>query len=194
MKKACLFLIAFATPVLAQQLPQRVRREVADAPAQLTASCRIAPAAEPGQPLVIEGTILAEDGKTPVPGVVVYAYHTDNTGHYRNDGASEWSAENTPRLRGWAKTDAQGHFEWMTIKPAPYPNRDVPAHIHVSAWGTGYPVQWFQVEFAGDPLLPRQHFTDNTADFTYIVPLEQQQGTLHGRVELRLRRTSNFRD
>ena len=54
------------------------------------------------------------------------------------------------------------------------------------------PVQWFQVEFAGDPLLPKQHFTDNTAEFLYIVPLERQQGVWRGKLELRMRKTSNF--
>jgi len=175
-----------------QQGSPRVRKEVQDAPTQIASAGRIATANEPGEPLMIEGTVVDDDTKAPVAGVVVYAYHTDSTGHYRNDGASEWSAENTPRLRGWVKTDSHGQFEWQTIRPAPYPNRDVPAHIHVTAWGAGYPVQWFQVEFAGDPLLPKQHFTDNTAEFLYIVPLEQQQGTWRGKLELRMRHTSNF--
>jgi len=165
-------------------------KDVTDAPARLTSSSRIAPAGEPGTPLVVSGIVVGEDGKTPLAGVVVYAYHTDDSGHYRNDGTG--AGEGSPRLRGWAKTDSRGHFEFATIKPAPYPDRDVPAHIHVHAWGAGYPRQWFQVEFAGDPLLPQQHFTDNTADFLYIVPLAEHTGVLRGAVELRMRRRSNF--
>src|SRR5271167_1530253 len=140
------------------------QKDVTDAPAQLTSSARIAPEGEPGTALVISGRVVSEDGKTPLPGVIVYAYHTDTS----------------------------GHFEFATIKPAPYPNRDVPAHIHLHAWGAGYPRQWFQVEFAGDPLLPKQHFTDNTAEFLYIIPLAEHAGVWRGAVELRMQRRSNF--
>jgi protocatechuate 3,4-dioxygenase, beta subunit len=165
-------------------------KDVTDAPVRVPSSSRIAPEGEPGTPLTVLGTVVGEDGKTPLAGVVVYAYHTDDSGHYRNDATVD--GEGSPRLRGWAKTDSRGHFEFATIKPAPYPDRDVPAHIHVHAWGAGYPRQWFQVEFAGDPLLPKQHFTDNTADFLYIVPLAEHGGVWRGAVELRLRRRSNF--
>jgi protocatechuate 3,4-dioxygenase beta subunit len=174
-------------PANAQKQP----REVADTPSQLASSARIAPAGEPGTPFVIAGTVVAADGKTPVAGAVVYAYHTDAQGHYRH---GEEFGENQPQLRGWAKTDANGHFEFTTIKPAPYPNRNIPAHVHMQAWGAGYPRQWFEVEFEGDPLLPQQHFTDNTADYLYIVPIARDgQGALRCSVTIRLRPTSNFR-
>lgn len=170
------------------------RREMREAPAQIGSSGRIAPADEPGEPLVIEGTVVGEDGKTPVAGVTVYAYHTDATGHYVKQPPGPGDPNFTPRLRAWAKTDANGHFEWQTIRPAPYPSRNVPAHIHVTAWGAGLPVQWFEVQFAGDPLLGTQRFTDNTADFLYIVPLEKKDGVWRGKVELKMRKTSNFRN
>jgi protocatechuate 3,4-dioxygenase beta subunit len=172
-------------PLWAQQPP-----EVADAPANPPSSARVADPTEPGTPLIFSGTVVAPDGK-PVPGVIVYAYQTDTEGYYNHAGGP---GEAQPRLRGWAKTDASGRFEFITIKPAPYPNRNVPAHIHVIVWGAGYPRQWFQVEFQGDPLLPQQHFTDNTADYTYIVPLSSdRRGTLHCNATIHLSRTSNFR-
>jgi protocatechuate 3,4-dioxygenase beta subunit len=79
--------------------------DVTDAPARLTSSSRIAPDGEPGTPLVVSGIIVGEDGKTPLAGVVVYAYHTDDSGHYRNDGTG--AGEVSTRLRGWAKTDSR---------------------------------------------------------------------------------------
>lgn len=188
---AAMILLALSLAIAAAQgaIAQEAK-EIRDAPAQLTASARIAPEGEPGTPLVIWGTVVGEDGKTPLAGVTVYAYHTDNNGHYRTDGKE--FGEDAPRLRGWAKTDSRGHFEFTTIKPAPYPHREIPAHIHVVAWGAGYPRQWFQVEFSGDPFLPKQHFTDNTADFLYVIPLAEQAGTLRGAVELRMRSQTNF--
>lgn len=186
---ALLVLLGAMCVVTAQTAP----RDVIEAPSQLSAKARIAPATEPGTPLILSGTVLAPDGKTPLAGVVVYAYHADNNGYYRKAGEWGEAGENEPRLRGWVKTDANGHFEFTTIKPAPYPNRDAPAHIHVHAWGGGYPRQWFEVEFQGDPLLPKQHFTDNTAEFLYIIPLTSDSGgTLRGSVTIRMRQNSNF--
>ena len=184
-------LLGFAVAMLGHA--QKEPPEVAEAPAQLTFSGRIAAANEPGTPFVISGTVVAADGKAPVAGVVVYAYHTDNQGLYNKTAAPGEAGEGHPRLRGWVKTDQQVHFEFTTIKPAPYPHRNVPAHIHVQAWGGGYPRQWFDVEFKGDPLLPKQHFTDNTADFLYIIPLQSDRnGVLRGSVTLQMRKQSNF--
>ena len=187
------FVITMVIAIAAGQ-DARIRREMREAPAQIASSAQIAPADEPGEPMVIEGKVVGEDGKTPVAGVTVYAYHTDATGHYVKEPPGPGDPNFTPRLRAWVKTDGNGHFEWQTIRPAPYPSRNVPAHIHVTAWGAEYPVQWFEVQFAGDPLLEKQHFTDNTAEFLSVIPLEKQNGVWRGKVELRMRRESNFRN
>lgn len=44
-------------------------------------SARIAPVEEPGEPMRIEGTVRNGEGRA-VPGVIVYAYHTDAMGLY----------------------------------------------------------------------------------------------------------------
>jgi protocatechuate 3,4-dioxygenase, beta subunit len=91
---------------------------------------RIAGPNEPGEPLVLSGRIYKTDGKTPAPGVVLYAYHTDNSGLYRAaKGATGWGTRHG-RLRGWLKTDSTGRYEITTIRPKPYPNATVAAHVH----------------------------------------------------------------
>lgn len=35
-------------------------------------------------------------------------------------------------IRGWVKTDNLGNFTIYTIRPAPYPDGTMPAHIHIS--------------------------------------------------------------
>ena len=80
---------------------------------------------EPGQRILITGHVFGADGK-PRSGIQLYAYHTDAKGLYRPDGSS-----GEPRLRGTLLTAADGSYEIDTIKPAPYPHRDIPAHIHV---------------------------------------------------------------
>jgi len=86
---------------------------------------KIATDQEPGQRLIITGHVFGADGKPAR--VTLYAYHTDARGFYRPDG----SFKGEPRLRGTLVTAADGSYEIDTIKPAPYPNRNIPAHIHV---------------------------------------------------------------
>ena len=86
---------------------------------------KIAADDEPGQRLVITGHVFGADGKPRR--VQLYAYHTDAKGLYRPDG----SFKGEPRLRGTLLTAPDGSYEIDTIKPAPYPNRNIPAHIHV---------------------------------------------------------------
>jgi protocatechuate 3,4-dioxygenase beta subunit len=99
-------------------------------PSPLAATARIAPEGEPGTPLVVHGHVLAEDGRTPIAGAVVFAYHTDREGLYDRPGAPAHSW----RLRGWALTDAKGAFEFRTIRPGAYPSRSIPAHIHLTVF------------------------------------------------------------
>ena len=104
---------------------------------------KIAADNEPGQRLVITGHVLGADGKPRR--VELYAYHTDAKGLYRPDG----SFKGEPRLRGTLVTAADGSYEIDTIKPAPYPNRDIPAHIHVHLRGPGFD-QEEEIRFEGN--------------------------------------------
>ncbi len=125
--------------------------EMREMPQELSSHARIAPVGEPGQRLVIEGTLVAADGVTPASGVVVYGYHTDVGGTY-----GPHARERRPRLRGWARTDAQGRFEFETIRPAPYPGREIAAHVHFSLCGAGVPWQFSEdLLFDDDPRLTK---------------------------------------
>ena len=76
----------------------------------------------------IEGTVKDRSGK-PAPGVIVYAYHTDARGIYPREEHS--SGGRHGRLRGWAKTDGKGDYRFDTIRPAGYPDTDIPSHVHM---------------------------------------------------------------
>jgi len=82
-----------------------------------------------GEPLEIEGIIFQEDGTTPARDVILYVYHTNAQGFYA-PAAAQTVARRHGQLRGWMKTDAAGRYKFLTIRPAPYPRRDIPAHIH----------------------------------------------------------------
>src|SRR5687768_2924201 len=75
-------------------------------PAQISSTSRIAPETEPGIALVIHGRAFAADGRTPLADAIVFAYHTDRNGVYDRRGAPAHSW----RLKGWAKTGADGRF------------------------------------------------------------------------------------
>jgi protocatechuate 3,4-dioxygenase beta subunit len=89
-----------------------------------------------------------------------------------------------PRIHGWMKPDANGHYEFITIKPAPYPRLDTPAHIHVILFGSGVPEYWVDdYWFEGDPLItPRQLATlTGRGGFKNIVQLNRDgDGVLRG--------------
>lgn len=115
-----------------------------NAPAKVT----IAGKEESGERLVVSGVVFGADGKTPLANASLYVYHTDATGRY-TPGATD--DNRNPRLRGYLRTDAQGRYEYSTIKPAPYPGDGPPAHIHYHVNAPGYLERVFEIVFEGDP-------------------------------------------
>ena len=87
---------------------------------------------EQGPKLVVSGTVYKSDGKTPAPGVVLYVYHTDQSGQYRKTGNEKGWATRHGSIRGWVKTNEQGAYRFYTIRPAAYSKTGPPAHIHVT--------------------------------------------------------------
>ncbi len=145
----------------------------------------IAPLSEPGERLVISGTVYEPDGVTPAPDITLFAYHTDARGHYNSpDDALN------PRLYGWVRTDADGRYEFRTIRPAPYPQVTTPAHIHVHVFGPVRP-EWFIPEFwfEGDPLIPAKDrdLPARLGLFSPVVRLTQDgEGGWRGQRDIRL--------
>ena len=144
MKRALLLLVPVLLAIVAFAA-SRSSTPVAAA----TATASLAPAGEPGTPLVVSGRVWDESGTRGVAGVKLVAYHTDNAGDYDRP-----NPDVPARLRGTVVTDAEGRFEWRTIRPMPYPGGGNPAHIHIEAAGGGYPKQWVdELWFSDDPYL-----------------------------------------
>jgi len=87
-------------------------------------------AGETADELIITGTIFMADGKTPYQNVILYAYHTDSKGYYSKSGNETGVQKWHGNLHGWCITDSAGRYTIKTIRPAPYPNNSIPAHIH----------------------------------------------------------------
>lgn len=128
-----------------------------DMPANLSWETRIGPINEPGETLVIRGTIYKPDGKTPAPDVVLYVYHTDNQGIYA-PSPGQTAGKRHGHLRGWMKTDALGQYQFTTIRPAAYPSRKAPQHIHAIVKEKGLSLYWIdEYLFDDDVLLAKEN-------------------------------------
>jgi len=113
----------------------------------------------PGQKLLITGTIYSLDGTTPAQNVIVYYWQTDNSGYYPNRNNLDARAKRHGYVRGWVKSDSEGKYEIYTIRPAAYPNRDIPAHIHLSIKEPDIQDEYYVdgLEFDDDILLTSEH-------------------------------------
>lgn len=125
-------------------------------PTKLSWKAKLAPDDEPGERMIISGTIYKKDGKTPAPDVILYVYQTDNTGRY-TPAPKQVHAKRHGHLRGWVRTDAQGRYEFHTIRPASYPNSRNPQHIHPIIKEPGLSLYWIdEFLFDDDPVLTEQ--------------------------------------
>jgi protocatechuate 3,4-dioxygenase beta subunit len=157
-------------------------------PARVTSVERIAPTTEPGTPFVVHATLLDPAGK-PAVGIPVFAYQTDRTGVYAAPGAADpW------RLKGWAVTDAQGRFEFQTIRPGPYPGGAVPAHIHLIFTTACCGRQASELVFDDDPLITKE-FRDReraTNIFVFARPTAIGGGSQEVAYTIKLRPRGDF--
>ena len=145
---------------------------------------------EPGEPMVIEGVIYHLDGETPAPGVVLYVYQTDATGHYA-PAPHQTLGRRHGRLRGWVKTDADGRYKLRTIRPASYPDAENPAHIHPIVKEPGKNEYYLdEYIFDDDPLLTesKRSALEGRGGSGIVELTKDADGVWHGRRDVILGR------
>jgi protocatechuate 3,4-dioxygenase beta subunit len=149
-------------------------------PETFASRARIAPVGEPGEPLVLSGRVLGPNGK-PSPQIIVYAYHTNAQGIYPPPNPPRSTASNHHgQLRGWAQTDADGRYEFDTIRPAGYPGGE-PQHIHMHVIEPGcgtYVID--EVLFSDDPRLTpqlRERMSPGRGGKAIVTPQRDANGT-----------------
>jgi protocatechuate 3,4-dioxygenase, beta subunit len=126
-------------------------------PATLTSRTSLIAAGEPGEKMLVQGIVRDAAGKA-VPGIIVYAYQTNAAGVYPlNDLGGGAAARRHGILRGWAITGNDGGYRFDTVRPASYPNTDIPQHIHMHIVEPGRCTYYIDdVLFEDDPKLTPQ--------------------------------------
>lgn len=145
---------------------------------------------EPGEPLIISGTIYAPDGRTPLEGINLFVYQTDATGRYSTTGGDN---RNT-RIHGLMRSGADGRYEFRTIRPGSYPGSRNPAHIHAYVSGVDYPEYWIdEFWFEGDPFVTEEmkHKFGGKGNFSSVLTLKRgSDGVWRGVRDIKVERCS----
>lgn len=157
-------------------------------PRKISSRVWLVPKDEPGEPIILSGTIYKQDGVTPDSGVTLFLYQTDAGGYYHRPKEDVFH----PRIVGWLRTGRDGRYEIHTIKPAPeILAANEPAHIHVHIWGERMPEHflhefWFRGD--GNITTKDKKALGELARFSPIVTLTKgQDGISRGVRDIRVR-------
>ncbi|SHF92656.1 Protocatechuate 3,4-dioxygenase beta subunit [Kaistia soli DSM 19436] len=120
-----------------------------------------------GDPLAVEGRVLAVDG-SPVAGALVEVWQANAEGLYENQEPDRQPEFN---LRGRFRTDPQGRFHFLTVKPRGYAlpsdgpvgqlmtalglGLERPAHIHFRVSSDGFETLTTHIFDGSDPAIDR---------------------------------------
>jgi protocatechuate 3,4-dioxygenase beta subunit len=112
-----------------------------------------------GQRIIVAGRLLDEDGR-PIPEALLELWQANAAGRYRHSQDNH-PAPLDPNFTGAGRTitDAEGRYEFTTIRPGAYPWRNHenawrPAHIHFSVFGRSFRSRLVtQMYFPGDPMM-----------------------------------------
>jgi catechol 1,2-dioxygenase len=123
---------------------------------------------EPGEKLMLTGTVYSQDCSTPLPRTLIEIWQADNSGVYDKKKPGDFSEPPMPfHLRGMLLTDDKGRYEIETIVPGSYPiPPGVPGlekyagltrarHIHIKVLPGLHVPLTTQLYFKGDPHLAK---------------------------------------
>ncbi len=111
-----------------------------------------------GERIIVAGQVVDENDR-PIPNTLIEIWQANSAGRYVHD-VDQHDAPLDPNFLGAGRcvTDADGRYEFRTIKPGAYPWRNHdnawrPNHIHLSLFGPTLATRLVtQMYFPGDPL------------------------------------------
>jgi catechol 1,2-dioxygenase len=148
---------------------------------------RLVGADEPGERLVLSGTVLSSDCRTPVPGALIELWQANHAGVYDTNKPGNFTEVTSFHLRGMLYTNERGQYEIHTIMPGRYPvppnlpglekyaGLTRPAHIHFRVIDSLHVPVTTQLYFKGDPFIANDPFASHKPSLAIDL---RQEGTL----------------
>jgi len=159
---------------------------------------RLAGSDEPGDRLVVSGTVYSSDCRTPLPGALIEVWQANSAGLYDTTEPGNFTQPTTFHLRGLLRTGDRGRYEIETVVPGRYkippglPGLERfagltrPAHIHMRVVeGLHIPLTT-QLYFKGDPHIVRDPWASRKPSLA--IELKQNGKGLRGVFDIVLSR------
>ncbi|MEO6566344.1 MAG: twin-arginine translocation pathway signal protein [Casimicrobiaceae bacterium] len=146
-----------------------------------------------GERLLLTGTVLRPDCKTPVAGASVDFWHCDHKGAYDIKTPDEKITPENFRFRAMAQTDKEGRFFFETIVPGrygippglegfeAYAGQTRPAHFHLTVTHPIYLPLTSQIYMQGDPFIAKDPWANQSK---LVMALKKGGAGATGRVEI----------
>lgn len=153
---------------------------------------------EPGQRLVVAGTVYSSDCRTRLPNTLIEVWQANDAGVYDTDKPGNFTERIAFRLRGMMLTDQQGNYEFETIVPGRYPippnlpglekyaGVTRPAHIHYRVSESLHVPLTTQIYFKDDPFLAKDPWASRKPSLA--IGLKQEGRALRGAFDIVLAR------
>jgi catechol 1,2-dioxygenase len=144
---------------------------------------RLAEAGEPGERIVVTGTVLSVDCRTPVPGALIEVWQANHAGVYDTNKPGNFTEVTSFHMRGMMYTNDRGQYEIETVMPGRYPvppnlpglekyaGLTRPAHIHFRVIESLHVPLTTQLYFKGDPYIAGDPFASQKQ--TLAIDLKQ---------------------
>jgi catechol 1,2-dioxygenase len=153
-----------AAPALAQQLCRPTAGDILGPYYRFGAPflAKLAGPEEVGERLVVSGTVLSADCRTPIANALVEVWQANGAGLYDTQTPGNYTDKGRFHLRGMLYTDVQGRYRIETVMPGRYPvpsnlpgleqygGITRPAHIHFRVMESLHVPVTLQLYFAGD--------------------------------------------
>jgi catechol 1,2-dioxygenase len=157
-------------------------------------SVTLADGSTQGERLVLTGTVLRPDCKTPVVGATIDFWHCDHAGAYDIKTSEEKIAPENFRFRAMAATDKDGRFMFETIVPGrygippglegfeQYAGQTRPAHFHITITHPIYLPLTTQLYLQGDPFIAKDPWARHSRNVVALRTTNPSRST--GSVEI----------
>jgi catechol 1,2-dioxygenase len=133
---------------------------------------------EPGDRLVLTGTVFSSDCRTPLRGALIEVWQANAAGLYDTNKPGNFTESVSFHLRGLLYTNEKGQYEIETIMPGRYPvppglpglekyaGLTRPAHIHFRVMESLHVPVTTQLYFKGDPYIASDPWADHKPSLT----------------------------